>query len=145
MLAEKFILVLETIISRRNPDDESRVTRNSPHVPVELPADEFLTRRSGDVVRVEALLRSISPSHPREKPAYLELLSGVEDLPEDERAVLLLVAVEDLSYSAAAKVLNVSTEVVVSCLSRARERLHAEIEGRSDASSGNIVRLESPK
>ena len=39
MLAEKFFLVLETLIrtSRTHPDGSPRVVSNSPHVPVKLP------------------------------------------------------------------------------------------------------------
>jgi hypothetical protein len=46
MLAEKFFLVLETIISRRHSGEAPRVMSNSPHVPVELPANDLLQRRS---------------------------------------------------------------------------------------------------
>jgi len=44
-------------------------------------------------------------------------------LPEDQRAVLLLVALEDLSYAQVAKVLGVPAGTVMSRLSRARNRL----------------------
>jgi hypothetical protein len=37
MLAEKFILVLETIRSRSDNDQSGRVVSNSPHVPIQLP------------------------------------------------------------------------------------------------------------
>ena len=37
MLAEKFILVLETLKSHTLPDSSPRVTSTSPHVPVKLP------------------------------------------------------------------------------------------------------------
>jgi len=56
--------------------------------------------------------------------------------------VLLLVAVEDLSYADAAKVLGVPVGTVMSRLSRARERLQQEMEGRAP---GNVVALRSPK
>lgn len=40
MLAEKFILVLESLIrSRSHPDGSPRVVSSSPHVPVRLPSD----------------------------------------------------------------------------------------------------------
>ena len=38
---------------------------------------------------------------------YQDVLNKLAKLPEDQRAVLLLVAVEDLSYADAAKVLNI--------------------------------------
>jgi hypothetical protein len=42
MLAEKFLLVLETLIrsSRTFPDGSQRVVSTSPHVPVKLPSDK---------------------------------------------------------------------------------------------------------
>lgn len=52
-----------------------------------------------------------------------DVLSGLDTLPEEQRSVLLLVAVEDLSYEEAARVLGVPTGTVMSRLSRAREKL----------------------
>ena len=39
MLAEKFILLLETAISRTHPDRSPRVVSTSRHVPIKLPSD----------------------------------------------------------------------------------------------------------
>jgi len=36
MLAEKFLLLLETLRSQRQSDDAPRVVSSSPHVPVKL-------------------------------------------------------------------------------------------------------------
>ncbi|MEJ8809675.1 sigma-70 family RNA polymerase sigma factor [Variovorax ureilyticus] len=49
-------------------------------------------------------------------------------LPEDQRAVLLLVALEDLSYAQVAKVLGIPLGTVMSRLSRARDRLRELME-----------------
>ena len=75
---------------------------------------------------------------------YRAVLNKLAALPEEQRTVLLLVAVEDLSYADAAKVLNVPVGTVMSRLSRARERLQQEIEGVTEA-SGNVVPLRSVK
>jgi hypothetical protein len=139
MLAEKFLLVLETIMSHRHSGEASRVMSNSPHVPVELPANDFLPRRSGGVLRAQGLRRSTWAGVPKE--TRRDVLSRLAKLPDDQLAVLLLVAVEGLSYSAAAKVLNIPICAVMSCLSRARETLQKEIEGRADVDSSNIVML----
>jgi len=69
----------------------------------------------------------------------------VDRLPEDQRAVLLLIAVEDLSYADAAKVLDIPIGTVMSRLSRGRERLQQEIEGPSDDAGRNVVKLRSLK
>jgi RNA polymerase sigma factor (sigma-70 family) len=61
-----------------------------------------------------------------------DALAGLDLLPEEQRSVLLLVGVEDLSYDEAARVLGVPIGTVMSRLSRARERMRQYLEvGRS--------------
>ncbi len=55
------------------------------------------------------------------------IVEAVERLPEEQRTVLLLVSVEDLSYAEAAKALGVPVGTVMSRLSRARERLRQDL------------------
>jgi RNA polymerase sigma-70 factor (ECF subfamily) len=76
---------------------------------------------------------------------YRDVLDKLAKLPDDQRAVLLLVAVEDLSYAEAAKVLDIPIGTVMSRLSRARERLQQEIEGTADETSRNVLKLRSVK
>ena len=76
---------------------------------------------------------------------YQEVLNKLARLPEEQRAVLLLVAVEDLSYADAAKVLNIPVGTVMSRLSRARERLQQEIEGTAGNTPTNVVPMRSLK
>ena len=45
MLAEKFILLMETLKSHTSPDGTPRVVSASPHVPVKLPAASSITAR----------------------------------------------------------------------------------------------------
>ena len=52
-----------------------------------------------------------------------DVCAGLDALPEDQRSVLLLVAVEDLSYAEASRVLDVPVGTVMSRLSRAREKM----------------------
>jgi RNA polymerase sigma factor (sigma-70 family) len=80
-----------------------------------------------------------------QKLMYQDVLNKLARLPEDQRAVLLLVAVEDLSYADAAKVLEIPVGTVMSRLSRARERLQLETEGTTANSSDNVVPLRSEK
>jgi RNA polymerase sigma-70 factor (ECF subfamily) len=72
-----------------------------------------------------------------------DALRKLAQLPSDLRAVLLLVAVEDLSYADAAKVLDVPIGTVMSRLSRARENLQREMNGTASDVSGNVVKLRS--
>ncbi|MDP2256663.1 MAG: sigma-70 family RNA polymerase sigma factor [Polaromonas sp.] len=59
-----------------------------------------------------------------------DLDRALQRLPPEQRAVLLLVGVEEMSYQQVAGVLGVPMGTVMSRLSRARERLRAELEGR---------------
>jgi RNA polymerase sigma factor (sigma-70 family) len=59
---------------------------------------------------------------------HRDLLRGLQGLTEDQRSVLLLVSVEDLSYAEAARVLDVPLGTVMSRLSRARENLLRAME-----------------
>ena len=52
-----------------------------------------------------------------------DLLRGLDRLPDEQRSALLLVAVEDLSYAEAARVLGMPAGMMMSCLARGRERL----------------------
>lgn len=83
----------------------------------------------GVQVGVEALEDAPSPTESPESQAGLrDILSGLDALPEEQRSVLLLVGVEDLSYQQAAQVLDVPLGTVMSRLSRARGRLRELME-----------------
>ena len=59
----------------------------------------------------------------------------LQRLAPDQREVLLLVGVEELSYQEVADVTGVPVGTVMSRLSRARARLRAELQGREPAGS----------
>jgi RNA polymerase sigma-70 factor (ECF subfamily) len=61
-----------------------------------------------------------------------QIVSAVQRLPEAQRAVMLLVAVEGLSYSEAAEVLDVPIGTVMSRLSRARQAIGALFSGQNE-------------
>jgi RNA polymerase sigma-70 factor (ECF subfamily) len=81
-------------------------------------------------------LRSVDGSVDR----TLDLQRCVLLLPEDQRAVLLLVALEDLSYAEVAKILDIPVGTVMSRLSRARSRLHELMEGAPSTDSRPALR-----
>ena len=56
-----------------------------------------------------------------------QLVKALEQLPEDYRTVMLLWAVEDLSYKEIAITLDVPIGTVMSRLHRARQRLSKEL------------------
>jgi RNA polymerase sigma-70 factor (ECF subfamily) len=57
-----------------------------------------------------------------------EIRDAIDTLPDDQREVLLLVCIEDLSYREAAEILNVPVGTVMSRLARARRRLVELVE-----------------
>jgi RNA polymerase sigma-70 factor (ECF subfamily) len=58
-----------------------------------------------------------------------DLLAGLDRLTEDQRQVLLLIGVEGLEYREVASILDVPVGTVMSRLSRARDSLHAYMDG----------------
>ena len=54
---------------------------------------------------------------------WRDLIQGLNSLPEEQRAVLLLVSVENLSYAEVARVVGIPIGTVMSRLARGRERL----------------------
>jgi RNA polymerase sigma-70 factor (ECF subfamily) len=61
--------------------------------------------------------------------AHRDLLRGFAELPEEQRSVLLLIAVEDFSYRETARVLGLPIGTVMSRLSRGREHLRQYMNG----------------
>ena len=60
-----------------------------------------------------------------------DIVAAMERLPEQQRSVLLLVSVEDLSYAQVAQVLGIPIGTVMSRLARARERLREITDGEA--------------
>jgi RNA polymerase sigma-70 factor, ECF subfamily len=60
---------------------------------------------------------------------HRDLLRAFAALPEEQRSVVVLIGVEDLSYLQAARVLGVPIGTVMSRLSRGRERLRHYMNG----------------
>ena len=52
-----------------------------------------------------------------------DILGAVGQLPDDQRSVLLLVSIEDVTYAEAARILDIPIGTVMSRLARARARL----------------------
>lgn len=69
-----------------------------------------------------------------------DLESALARLPEEQRAVLLLVALEEMSYDQVASTLGIPVGTVMSRLSRGRERLRLILEGRQPPTNLRVVR-----
>lgn len=74
-----------------------------------------------------------------------DLLRALASLPDDQRAVLLLVGLEQLAYREAADVLGVPLGTVMSRLSRARERMRVALDGAPAASGDSGATLHRVK
>ena len=75
----------------------------------------------------------------------LDLQRCLLRLPEDQRVVLLLVSLEDLSYEEVAKITGVPVGTVMSRLSRARSRLRELMDGPAPAVAGVPTQLRRLK
>jgi len=91
-------------------------SRRGPHVPLET-ADAVVS----------------SPPAQEQGLRHRDLLRALQTLPEEQRSVVLLVSVEDLSYAEVAEVLKIPIGTVMSRLSRGRERLRLAMEGATEA------------
>jgi RNA polymerase sigma-70 factor (ECF subfamily) len=96
-------------------------TRRGPHLPLE-DAEAALPAR---------------PATQEDALRHRDLLRGLAALAEDQRSVLLLVAVEELSYAETAAVLDIPIGTVMSRLSRARHRLMQLMDSPAPAEAEN--------
>lgn len=69
-----------------------------------------------------------------------DLDAALRLLPDEQRAVLLLVALEELTYDEVAAILQIPAGTVMSRLSRARERLRLLMLGQAPASTLKVVK-----
>ena len=69
-----------------------------------------------------------------------DLDRAIARLPADQRAVLLLVTLEEMSYDEVARTLGIPIGTVMSRLSRAREKLRAMMLGQSPAARLKVVK-----
>jgi RNA polymerase sigma-70 factor (ECF subfamily) len=80
------------------------------------------------------------------RPTQTDLLevrdidTALQRLPPEQRTVLLLVALERMSYGEAAKTLDIPIGTVMSRLARARERLRLILAGQSTGASLKVVK-----
>jgi RNA polymerase sigma factor (sigma-70 family) len=92
-----------------------------------------LTRRGPHGSLDDMTTQPVAAGDPEQSAASRDVLGALAALPEEQRTVILLVAVEDLSYEEAARVIGVPIGTVMSRLSRGRERLRRLVEGERPA------------
>ncbi len=91
----------------------------APHRRYEFTDDSAIAELAGD---------NLSPPQALEQTQHMRHLQvAMQELPESMRTILLMVAVDELSYEAAAALLTVPVGTVRSRLSRARTALRAKL------------------
>ncbi|MCX7205064.1 MAG: sigma-70 family RNA polymerase sigma factor [Proteobacteria bacterium] len=75
-----------------------------------------------------------------EQLAMRDLQAALNQLPDEQREVLLLVALEEMAYADIAKTLNIPMGTVMSRLSRGRERLRIVLETQAKPVHLRIVK-----
>ena len=75
-----------------------------------------------------------------ERLAVLDLQAALDQLPVEQRQIVLLVALEDMSYADVAATLGIPIGTVMSRLSRGRERLRALMDGRAEPVRLKVVK-----
>lgn len=79
--------------------------------------------RAGAIVDIEDQELASADASPAERLACLETIAAIRDLPDNQRAALMLVAIDGASYREAAEILGVPIGTVMSRLNRARAAL----------------------
>ncbi len=69
-----------------------------------------------------------------------DMETALRALPDEQREILLLVALEELSYDEVAQTLNIPIGTVMSRLSRAREKIRANMEGRPHVAALKVIK-----
>ncbi len=101
-------------------------------------------KTAGPTFDIDETRNIVGSSGERDADARLTLKSvaaAIDELPDEQREVLLLVCVEDLSYKEAAEVLSIPIGTVMSRLARARKNLAEAaginaVDGRSSVQQG---------
>ncbi|MCR6497751.1 RNA polymerase sigma factor [Shinella sp. CPCC 101442] len=93
-------------------------------------------RPSVGIEEAEGVVSNVLATDPLERN---RLVRALEDLPDDARAVLMLVAVEGHSYQEVAGIMEIPLGTVMSRLSRARQMLRQKLQEE------NVIHLRSPR
>ncbi|NHZ80195.1 sigma-70 family RNA polymerase sigma factor [Massilia sp. CCM 8695] len=88
----------------------------------------------------EDTLMPIAPGSPASGLELRDMESALRGLPDEQREILLLVALEEMSYDDVAQTLKIPIGTVMSRLSRAREKMRANMEGRTCVAPLKVVK-----
>lgn len=82
----------------------------------------------------------MAPGNPSTGLELRDMDTALRQLPDEQREILLLVVLEEMSYDEVARTLNIPIGTVMSRLSRAREKLRANMEGRPYSAALKVVK-----
>jgi RNA polymerase sigma factor (sigma-70 family) len=99
-------------------------------------------QRSANAVHESDDMLNDLPSPPVRLDEQIDLQSCLMRLPADQRALLLMVTLEDMTYEAAAKVLGIPMGTVMSRLSRARQHLRELMDAATSAAEPKAPSLK---
>lgn len=95
---------------------------------------------AGRLVPMDDAVLDMAQPRAADRLEIRDLDQALRTLPEEQRAVVLLIGLEQMSYDEAAKVLNVPIGTVMSRLSRGRERLRRALQGDADPQPLKVVK-----
>jgi RNA polymerase sigma-70 factor (ECF subfamily) len=103
----------------------------------------FISTRRAAARRDQTGQDQEQPADPSQEHRLLldEVAAALARLPDEQRAVLLLVGVEDFTYAEAARILGIPIGTVISRLSRGRERIRQLVEG-AEANEPRLRRVK---
>lgn len=96
-------------------------------------ADRFVSL-DGDAMELQ------EPAPQTDMLEIRDLDTALRSLPEEQREVLLLISLEQLSYDETAKTLGIPIGTVMSRLSRARERLRRSMTGLPETAALRVIK-----
>lgn len=96
-----------------------------------------LRRQGPRMVEIDEEAEAVATRATQEdRIALADLAAAISLLPEEQRAVLLLVGLEGMSYAEVAAALDIPSGTVMSRLARGRERLRALLNGQAAGAAG---------
>ncbi len=97
-------------------------------------------RAVADVPLNDEIMELPSRGSQAERLEIRDLDAALARLPDEQREVLLLIALEQMSYEETAKALGIPIGTVMSRLSRARERLRGIMAGLPEAATLKVIK-----
>ncbi|MBK1661733.1 RNA polymerase sigma factor [Paracraurococcus ruber] len=89
-------------------------------------------RRHEGIEAAEAVAGEDGAARTEDRMTLAAVRRAMDSLPEEQRAVLMLVCVDGLSYRDVSAIMDIPIGTVMSRLSRARQDLHARLAGEAD-------------